>query len=79
MDLFEELERMALNAFEEREDEERYGPSPEWVSRWQKLFNYSAVEAANFIEEQRKDFSRNRISDEHWDFVQRDMEARGYV
>jgi hypothetical protein len=78
MDLFEELEMMALNASEEREDGEQYAPSDVDITRWQQLFNHPAPEAAILIEERRKDFSRKRVSDEHWEIIQRDMEAQGY-
>jgi len=67
MDLFEELEEMALNSLEEPEDEVRNEPSKDDTARWRNLFNYSCAEAADLIKERRKDYSRNRVSDKHWE------------
>lgn len=78
MDLFEELEKMALNSLEEPEDKDRNEPSDEDIARWQHLFNYFRNDVSSRIEERRKDYSRNRVSNEHWEIVQSDMEAQGY-
>jgi hypothetical protein len=68
---------MALNSLKEPEDEDRSEPSEEESGRWRNLFNYSCAETANLIKEGRKDHSRNRLSDEHWEIVKSDMEAQG--
>ena len=78
IDMFEELEKMAVNSLEEPEDEDRNEPSDEDIARWQCLFNYSRDDAASLIKERRKDYSRNRVSNEHWEIVQSEMEAHGY-
>lgn len=69
---------MALNALEEPGEKDRHEASEKDIERWQYLFNYSCTEAANLIEERRRNFSRNRVSDEHWEFVQSDTEAQSY-
>jgi hypothetical protein len=61
MDPFEELERMALNAATEAECE----ASPDDIVRWQRLFAYSYEQAADLIEKQKSDLTRQRISNEH--------------
>ena len=78
LDLFDELERMALNASEHADllsDEE---PSAEKVARWQRLFYYSPTEAVNQIKQQRGDVNRARVSEEHWRCIQLRKEAEGY-
>lgn len=78
MDLFEELEVTVLSCPEEPEDEDRNEPSNEDIARWQSLFNYSPNDVVSRIEERRKDYSRNRVSNEYWEILQPGMEAQGY-
>jgi hypothetical protein len=65
-----------LNSLSEPENEDRNGPSGEEAVRWRNLFNYSYAESANLIKERRT--IRNRVSDEHREIVQSNMEAQGY-
>ncbi|KAI9743512.1 MAG: hypothetical protein M1818_002825 [Claussenomyces sp. TS43310] len=78
MDFLDELERMAANASTAEslafEDE----VSPAQMARWQRLFNYSAYEAAQVIQAQRSDVTRDRISDEHWSLVSQQVEREGH-
>ncbi|TAQ87655.1 hypothetical protein B7494_g4038 [Chlorociboria aeruginascens] len=73
MDAFDELERMARNAAEPESQ-----ASPSDIARWQHLFSYSYDQAKQLIEQQMDDYVRARVSDEHWDMVRHDWEARGY-
>jgi hypothetical protein len=75
MDPFAELERMALNAQPEANNEE---PSEEEVTRWQRLFHYSRSEATDLIQEHRSNISRQRVSDEYWELVREEKEAQWY-
>ncbi|TVY73486.1 hypothetical protein LSUE1_G007573 [Lachnellula suecica] len=76
MDSLEELKQMARNATDAQADGER--PSEASIARWQNLFQYSRSEAADLILEHRNNFSRHRVSDEHWQLVQEEKEAQGY-
>ncbi len=77
MDLFEELESMAINVVANGED---FGlkPSDEEITRWQTLFNYSFAEAVEQLEDQRNDYTRYRVPDGHWGLVRSEKEAEGY-
>lgn len=77
MDLYEELEQMALNAAEENSGETTE-TSQDSITRWQKLFDFSYHEAVSTLEKYRSDISRTRVSDEHWDIVRKHREGEGY-
>ncbi len=76
MDLFEELENMAINAVDECDT--GLEPSEIEITRWQNLFAYTPSEAVEKIKKQRCDYSRNRVSDGHWELVRAEREAQGY-
>jgi len=48
------------------------------ITRWQRLFCYTYAEAISRIEQHRSNFSRERMSDEHWEIVRCAKEADGY-
>ena len=77
MDLFEELESMAVNALNDNYDVESE-PSEDEIVRWQNLFAYSYPEAIEQVKNQKSDYSRHRISNDHWDIVRSEKEAQGY-
>ncbi|KAI9735667.1 MAG: hypothetical protein M1834_001683 [Cirrosporium novae-zelandiae] len=74
MDFFEELENMALNSTNEPDCR----ASSEEIERWQCLFSYSYEQAIGLIEKQMNDYTRRRISNDHWDMIRTDLEAKGY-
>lgn len=76
MDLFEELESMAVNAEEDSNLE--FEPSEEEIARRQTLFAYPYSEAVEQIRNQRDDYSRFRVTNDHWDLVRLQKEAQGY-
>lgn len=76
MDLFEELESMAVNATDDYDFE--LEPCEDEVTRWQRLFKYSRTEAVEQIKNQKTDYSRYRVSNDHWDLVRPQKEAQGY-
>ena len=76
MDLFEELESMAVNAADDHDVE--IEPSEEEITRWQTLFAYSYPEAVEQIKNRKSDYSRIRVSDDHWNTVRSQKEADGY-
>ena len=76
MDLFAELESMAVNAVDD--DSVGFEPSEDEIQRWQTLFTYSYSEAVEQIKNQKGDYSRRRVSDDHWDLVRSDKEAQGF-
>lgn len=76
MDLFEELESMALNVVDDHDV--GFEPPGEEVTRWQTLFAYSYSEAVEQIKTQKCDYSRHRVSDDYWDLVRSEKEAQGY-
>lgn len=76
MDIFEELESMAVNAADECDVD--FEPSEAEITRWQTLFAYNYFEAVEQIKRQRSDYSRYRVSNEHWDLVRSQKEAQGY-
>ena len=76
MDLFAELESMAVNAVDD--DSAKFEPSEDEIQRWQILFAYSYSEAIEQIKDQKGDYSRRRVSDEHWDLVRSEKEAQGF-
>lgn len=78
MDAFEELEQMALNAAEEPHDETDDTPSAADISRWQSLFSYTYADATNSIKQHRTDYSRIRVSADHWEMVKAGKVAQGY-
>lgn len=74
MDLFEELERMAQNATSDPDSE----ASLDEIARWQRLFNYSHAQATSLIVEQKSDYTRYRISHDHWELIRPQLEDQGY-
>ncbi len=48
------------------------------ITRWQQLFCYTRSEAISHIQEHRSNYSRERVSDEHWKMIQCVKEANGY-
>ena len=76
MDLFAELESMAVNAVDD--DSVGFEPSEDEIQRWQTLFAYSHSEAVEQIKNQKGDYSRRRVSDDHWDLVRLEKEAQGF-
>ena len=76
MDLFAELESMAVNAVDD--DSAEFEPSEDEIQRWQTIFAYSYSEAVEQIKTQKGDYSRSRVSDDHWDLVRSDKEAQGF-
>jgi hypothetical protein len=77
MDLFDELEKMALNAASDLSDGLK-ALSKDTIFRWEKLFGYSHADAVGMIERHRGNLSRKRVSDEHWEIVREEREAQGY-
>jgi len=75
MDLFE-LENMAINAVDECDT--GLEPSEIEITRWQNLFAYTPSEAVEKIKKQWCDYSRNRVSDGHWELVRAEREAQGF-
>lgn len=78
MDVFEELEQMALNAAEDAHDEMNDTPSAADISRWQALFHYTYADAVDFIKQHRSNYSRIRVSADHWEMVEAERVAQGY-
>lgn len=76
MDLLSVLEGMASNVAEEADEESK--PSEESISRWQMLFGYSHLEAIEQIKTQNRDYTRQPLSDDHWNLVRSTMEAKGF-
>lgn len=77
MDLLTELEIMATNVVD-GSDAEPELESSDVLTRWQQLFCYTHTEAIHCIKQHRSNFSRERVSDEHWEMVRCDKEAEGY-
>lgn len=78
MDVFEELEQMALNAAENPHDEVNDTPSAEDISRWQALFHYTYADTVDFIKQHRSNYSRIPVSADHWEMVEAEKVAQGY-
>ena len=76
MDPVAELERMAVNAVDD--DSAEFEPSEDEIQRWQSLFAYSSSEAVEQIKNQKGDYSRRRVSDDHWELVKTEKEAQGF-
>ena len=76
MDLYAELESMAVNAVDD--DSVGFEPSEDEIHRWQTIFAYSHSEAVEQIKNQKADYSRRRVSDDHWDLVKSEKEAQGF-
>ena len=76
MDIFEELESMAVNAADECDVD--FEPSEAEITRWQTLFACHYSEAVEQIKKQRSDYSRFRVSNDHWNLVRSQKEAQGY-
>lgn len=76
MDLSEELESMAVNAADECNVE--FEPSEGEITRWQTLFAYQYSEAVEQIKNQKSDYARYRVSNDHWNLVRSQKEAQGY-
>ena len=67
---------MAANAVDD--DSAGFEPSENEIQRWQTLFAYSYSEAVEQIKNQKGDYSRRRVSDDHWDLVRSEKEAQGF-
>ena len=67
---------MAVNAVDE--DSVEFEPSEDEIHRWQTFFAYSYSEAVEQIGNQKGDYSRRRVSDDHWDMVRSEKEAQGF-
>ncbi|CAD6567769.1 MAG: hypothetical protein ASARMPREDX12_000235 [Alectoria sarmentosa] len=76
MDLFQELENMAINVADECDVD--LEPNEDEIARWQKLFAYTYPEAVEQITNQKNDYSKFKVSDDLWDLVKSQMEAQGY-
>ena len=76
MDPFAELESMAVNAVDD--DSVEFEPSEDEIQRWQTLFAYSYSEAVEQIKNQKGDYLRRRVSDDHWGLVRSEKEAQGF-
>ncbi|TKA64018.1 hypothetical protein B0A55_09808 [Friedmanniomyces simplex] len=76
-----ELEAMAGNATTaERHDDDTKTAEPisTTMARWQHLFNLSPDSAVEAIMAHRQNLTRMRISNEHWEAIRSDQEARGH-
>lgn len=69
---------MALNAAEDPYGEMNDTPSAADISRWQALFHYAYADAADFIKQHRSNYSRIRVSADHWEMVEAEKVAQGY-
>ena len=78
MDLLSELEIMANNIVGDSDAGSELELSDSVITRWQQLFYYTRAEAISRIEQHRSNFSRERVSDEHWEIVRCAKEANGY-
>ena len=78
MDLLSELENMAKNVVDDFDPEPEVKLSDSVITQWQQLFCYTRSEAISRIEEHRSNYSRKRVSDEHWKMVRCAKEADGY-
>jgi len=78
MDLLSELENMASNVMDDSDAGPELELSDSKITRWQLLFCYTRAEAISRIERHRNNFSRERISHEHWEMVRCAKEADGY-
>ncbi|KAL9136085.1 MAG: hypothetical protein Q9175_002705 [Cornicularia normoerica] len=76
MDHFEELENMATNVADECGVE--FEPDEDEIARWQRIFAYSYSEALEQVTNQKNDYSRCKVSDDHWDLVKSQKKAQGY-
>lgn len=66
---------MAFNATQKPVNDDA---TPEDIARWQKLFSYSYEQAAGLIHEHNHDFTRHRLTDDHWDMIRTKFEPQGY-
>jgi sulfur relay (sulfurtransferase) DsrC/TusE family protein len=76
MDLLTELEIMAFNAVDKPDTDAK--PENETIKRWQQLFQYTYAEATKHIKQHRVNLSRINVSNEHWEIVRHEKEAKGY-
>ena len=63
MDVLAELENMVASA---ADWDEEFEPSEEEIARWQKLFRYTHSKAVEQIKNQKNDYLRNNLSNQHW-------------
>ncbi|KAF2480675.1 hypothetical protein BDY17DRAFT_312525 [Neohortaea acidophila] len=78
-DLQQELEALAGNAYNpDLAQQDTPEPISATIKRWQTLFGLSSGDAIDSIMAHRNNLTRARISDDHWQMVQRDKEAQGY-
>jgi hypothetical protein len=78
MDLLTELEHMVINVVDESDAELELELSDDMITRRKQLFCYTHAEAIDRIKQNRDNFSRERVSDEHWEMVRCGKEANGY-
>ena len=78
MNLLSELENMANNIVHDSDTGPEIDSSDSVITRWQQLFCYTRAEATSYIERHRSSFSRERVSNEHWEVVRCTKEADGY-
>ena len=78
MDLLSELEIMANNVVDDSDAGLELELSDSMITRWQQLFCYTRTEAISHIEQHRSNFSRERVTNEHWEMVRCTKEAGGY-
>lgn len=76
MDLLSELENMACNIVDDVETEPQIEQSD--VTRWEHLFGNTPAEAIFRIEQHRNDFTRRRVSEDHWKIASHTKKAEGY-
>lgn len=56
----------------------KFEPSEDEIQRWQTLFEYSYLEAAEHIKNPKSDYARYRVSNVHWGLVRLEKEVEGY-
>jgi hypothetical protein len=78
MDLLSGLENMANNFVDDFDTGPELELSDSAITRWQQLFYYTRAEAISRIEQHRSNFSRERVSDEHWEMVRCIKEVDGH-
>lgn len=79
MDILSELENMAKNVMNDDFDFRQEAKlSQSVITRWQQLFCYNRSAAISRIEKHRSNFTREQVSDEHWNMVRCVKEAAGY-
>lgn len=78
MDVLSELENMAKNVMDDGFGSREPNLSHSVITQWQQLFCYSRSDAISRIQEHRSNFTREKVSDEHWELVRCTKGAEGY-